>query len=464
MAKRYALAIIGSGPGGYVAAIRAAQLGLKTVCIDKAELGGTCLNVGCIPSKSLLQSTELYTHILHHTAEHGIQATEVTYQFPQMMKRKEGVVTSLVNGIKTLFKHHQIDFIQGEAHFIDPHQLEIIQVNQKQTIEADQIILATGSEPIPLASLPFDGRQILSSTEVLSLTKVPERMVVIGGGVIGVELASVYSRLGTEVTVVEMLDGICLAMDESIRQGLLQVLKKQGIRFLLSTEVISAVVQPNEVILTINQKDHLENLSAEIVLVAIGRRPYSQGLDLEKIGVQVNPKGFIPVDDNFCTNHPHIYAIGDLIEGPMLAHRASEEGVVVVETLAGQAASINYMTIPNVIYTDPEAAAIGLTESEARLSGLDIKIGTSSFKVNPRARCMGDPEGFVKIIAESQTGRVIGLHILGAHASDLIEEGMIAIRKEATLHDLAYAPHAHPTLSETIKEAALNALGHAINK
>lgn len=466
MAKHYDLAIIGAGPGGYVAAIRAAQLGLKTVCIDKrAELGGTCLNIGCIPSKSLLQSTEMYDWLRHEGSAHGIATSNYTIDFSQMMKRKNEVVKSLGDGIVGLFKKHDIEFLQGEARFLDPHLIEVSNGKETHQVEAEYILLATGSEPIPLPDVPFDERQILSSTGALSLPKVPKRMAVIGGGAIGVELASVYHRLGCDVTVVEMLNRICPTMDQSISQQLLQVLKKQGMKFMLSSQVITVVKQPDEVILTIQQEEALTNLSVDVVLVAIGRRPYAKGLNLETIGVEVDKQGFVSIDEAFRTAQPHIFAIGDLIQGAMLAHRASEEGVAVAELISNQLIDpVEYATIPNVVYTSPEVAAVGLTEEEALEADLTVKIGKCSFKGIPRARCSGETEGFVKLIGDAKTDRLIGMHILGAHASELIEEGMMAIKKNATLHDLAYAPNAHPTLSEAIKEAALMALGQPIHQ
>lgn len=454
----YDIAIIGAGPGGYVAAVRAAQLGLKTVCIDKRDtVGGTCLNVGCIPSKALLYSTELYRTFQHDAKAHGIGG-KPTLDFSQMMSRKEGIVKGLVDGVAGLFKQHGIDFVKGEARFVTSTKLEVSQGGKKQEIEARHTLIATGSAPIALPGLVFDEKRVLSSTGALSLPEIPANMVVIGGGVIGVELASVYSRLGTKVTVVEMLDHICPAMDDAISRLLLQVLKKQGLEFLLSTTFVDAKVGRNEVVLNCKQGDKAVSLNGDVVLVAVGRRPYTQGLNLEGIGITVTPRGFVNVDGKFRTTQPNIYAIGDVIEGTMLAHLASDEGVAAVEIIAGQNPRINYMAIPNVIYTSPEVAAVGFSEKEAKDAGLAIKVGASWFKANPRARCMGQTDGLVKIIGEARTGRVIGLHILGAEASELIAEGVLAIEKKATLHDVAYASHAHPTLSESIKEAAQNAL------
>lgn len=456
MENHYDIAIIGAGPGGYVAAIHAAQLGLKTVCIDKRkELGGTCLNVGCIPSKALLSSTELFHRFQHDRQEHGISASDISIDFSSIMKRKNEIINHLENGIQASFKNSKVNFKQGQARFLTPHSLLIENRDKTETIEAKYILIATGSEPIKLPNLEFDEHQILSSTGALSLSKVPQRMVVIGGGSIGLELASVYNRLGTQVTVIEMLNRICFSMDQSISENLLLSLKKQGIQFMLSTQVITSVVQPNEVIFTVANEQKLENLSADVALVAVGRRPFTDGLDLDQIGVLRDKKGFITVDKAFRTSINHIFAYGDVVQGAMLAHRASEEGVAIVEMIAGKKVTlINSVTIPNVIYTSPEAASVGLTEEEAKQAQLSINIGKSQFKANPRAKCNGETEGFVKIISEARTNRLIGLHILGAHASELIAQGMIAINKKATLQDLAYAPYAHPTLSETIKEAA----------
>lgn len=465
MTERYDLTIIGAGPGGYVAALRAAQLGLKTACIDKRAVpGGTCLNVGCIPSKALLQSTELLAHLQKEGKEHGIHYEHLSFDFAAAMQRKNTIVKGLVDSVASLFQHHHVDFIEGTALFNSPTSIEIQGKEGKKTLESEYFIIATGSEPIALPNLPFDERQIVSSTGALNLPDIPKLLAVIGGGVIGVELASVYQRLGSEVIVIEMLDHICPAMDASIHQALLQSLKKQGIQFMLSSQVVTAVQQPNEVILTINQADQLSNLSADVVLVAVGRRPFTHNLGLDHIGIQVTKKGFIPVNESFQTIHPHIFAIGDVVEGTMLAHRASEEGIAVVDFIKSQPHSIDYMAIPNVIYTYPEAAAVGLTEQEAKEAQLDLTIGKSYFKGNPRARCSGETDGFVKVIGEAKSGRLIGLHILGPHASELIAEGMMAMQKKASLADLADAAQAHPTLSEAIKEAALSALKRPIHQ
>lgn len=455
MGESYDIAIIGAGPGGYVAAIHAAQAGFKVVCIDKRETpGGTCLNVGCIPSKSFLSSTEFLIELQQEAKHHGIEIKDLAVNFDKMKSRKEKIVSGLVEGINTLFRNHKVKFIKGVASFIDPHRLKV----NDDEIEADYIILATGSEAIPLPGMPFDERQIVSSTGALSLRTIPKSMIVIGGGVIGVELASVFSRLGTHVIVVEMLDQICPGIDPSLSRLLLRSLQKQGIEFMLSTQVITSIVQPEEIILTVQQGEHLKNLSTDIVLVAVGRRPYSDQLNLEKIGLQVNKKGFIPIDHAFRTSIPHIFAIGDLIEGAMLAHKASAEGVAVVDLIKGERTELDYLIIPNVIYTNPELATVGLTEKEATELGLEVLTGISYFKANPRARCTDETDGLVKVVGDKKTGRLLGMHIMGPHASELISVGMVALQAKATLRDIAKAPTAHPTLSETIKEAAEAAL------
>lgn len=462
--RQYDVAVIGSGPGGYVAAIRCAQLGMKTICIEKEKtLGGTCLNVGCIPSKALLTSTEYYEWLQKSSREHGVLAKDIGFDFSQMMQRKAKVVDLSVNGIASLFKKNQITALTGTARFNSSHLLEVVNGADKQVVEAETIILATGSEPIPLPFLPFDEKKVISSTGALSLTEVPKKMLVVGAGVIGVELASVYQRLGTEVKIIEMLDRITPAMDNAVSKTLMQILKKQGLDFHLSAKVTAAQVTAQGVEMTVEEEGKSTVYTGDVALIAVGRRPYTHGLGLAEFGIKTTLKGFVEVDGNFRTSVSNVYAIGDLVDGPMLAHRASEEGVVVAELLAGLQPHINYLAIPNVIYTHPEVAAVGMTEAEARESGLEIMLGTCYFRANPRARCAGDVEGLVKIIGEVTTGRLVGMHIVGAHASELIGEGVIAITKGSTVEEIANASHAHPTLSEAIKEAALNALGRAIH-
>ncbi len=445
---RYDVVVIGSGPGGYVAAIRSAQLGLKTACIEKDKtLGGTCLNVGCIPSKALLHSSELYYKLQKEGASHGLSFQNLSCNFRELMARKEKVVTSFTKGIEGLFKKNKIDWVQGHGKLTGPHTIECA----NQTFEADHIILATGSEPTPLPFLPFDEQKILSSTGALSLSTIPKKLLVIGAGVIGVELGSVYSRLGTEVIFLEFLDRICPAFDGAISKGLQKSLTLQGMTFHLSHKVIKA----DKTTLTVQSPSGESTFTGDSILVCIGRRPYSDNLGLETVAIQKDPKGFLPIDASFRTSQPHIFAIGDLVEGPMLAHKASEEGVAVAELIANHRPTLDYFSIPNVVYTHPEVASVGFTEEELKARNLSYKTGQFPFKANSRARCTGDDEGFVKILAEEKSHRLLGVHILGPNASELIGEAVHAIARRSTVDQLADTCHAHPTLSEAIKEAAL---------
>ncbi len=448
------LIVIGSGPGGYVAAIRAAELGMKVACIEKDKvLGGTCLHVGCIPSKALLQATEHYQWLTTKAAEFGIIGSAVV-DFPALMQRKEGIVKGLASGIATHFTKEKIETVYGNAQFTSP---TAVAVGDRQ-LTAKWFIVATGSVPIALPFLPFDEKKVVSSTGALALESVPEKMVVVGGGAIGVELASVYARLGSSVQIVEMLPQIVAGFDGAVSRLLLQLLQKQGIVFHLEATVQSAKVQEQSVLLSVQQKEQTKEIEADVVLVAVGRRPYTQGLDLEKAGVKTTPKGFINVDGNLRSSNPQVMAIGDVIEGPMLAHRASHEGIALAEHLAGKTAQMQAISIPNVVYTHPEAASVGLTEEEAKAAGLSTFTGQAWFKGNGRARCEGETEGFVKLLGEKSSGRLIGLHIIGAHASELIAEGVIALDKRATVRDLAHGCFPHPTLSEVVMEAARAAL------
>jgi dihydrolipoamide dehydrogenase len=451
----YDLAVIGSGPGGYMAALKAADLGLKVVCVEKdPTLGGTCLNVGCIPSKALLQSSEDYEFMEHDAKNHGINFSNLSCDFSKMQERKAGIVAGLVGGIATLFQLKGVVSSRGTATFVSPEFIEVSSSNGTERIQAKNYLLATGSEPIPLPFLPFDEKRILSSTGALALPAPPKKLLMIGAGVIGVELASVYRRLGTEVHIIEMLEVICPTMDRAISKSLLQILKKQGMQFYLGAKVASGGIEGNEVKLSVELQGKTQEFTGDAVLVAVGRRPYSRGLGLDKIGIQTTKQGFVPVDGNFRTSIPHIYAIGDLIEGPMLAHKATEEGVAAVEIIAGGTPHINYISIPSIIYTHPEVAAIGFTEEEARNQGLELKIGTAYFKANGRARCIGFTDGWVKVIAEKNSERLLGMHIIGPMASEMTGEAVMALNKGATLSDIVYASHPHPTLTETILEAA----------
>lgn len=455
----YDLIVVGAGPGGYVAAIRAAKLGMKTLCIDRRDSGGgTCLHVGCIPSKTLLQVTEHYAFLREHGKEQGICVKQLDYDWDVMQRRKEGIVASLASGIGSLFQTEGVHFQQGTASFLTPHSLKVEHEGQRMVVEGKTILLATGSEPITLPFLPLDERLVVSSTGALRLSQVPKRLLVVGGGVIGVELASVYVRLGCVVTVVEILPQICPTLDSAMSRSLERSLTKQGIGFRLSAKVTGAQIRDESVMLSVEREGGVEEVEADVVLVAIGRRALTQGLQLEKVGLTVDAKGFLPVDGAYRTAVPSIYAIGDLVEGPMLAHRASEEGYAVVEALAGHFIPVEEWLIPNVIYTHPEVATVGWTEQEARDRGLELLVGQVPMRAIPRARCNGELDGFVKVVGHRPSGRLIGVHIMAQHASEMIGEGVIALKGQATVKDLAYAPHAHPTLSEAIKEACLAAL------
>ncbi len=455
--EKFDLIVIGSGPGGYVAAIRAAQRGLKVACVEKEKtLGGTCLNVGCIPSKALLHSTEYYHKVAAEGKEHGIEAKELTVNLSQMMKRKEKIVAGLVGGIDFLFQKNKVVRLEGEASLSSPTTVSV----GDKTYEATHILLASGSEPIPLPFLPFDEKRVVSSTGALSLPKVPKKLVMVGAGVIGLELGSVYQRLGAEVEVVELLDRVVPPFDKEISKNLFKIFTKQGMTFHLNEKVVSGNVDKDGVNLTLDSK---KELKGDVVLVAIGRRPYSKGLGLEEVGIQTDSQGRVKVDGSFRTSVPSIYAIGDLIDGPMLAHKASEEGIACVDLICGDSVTLDYLMIPNVMYTWPEVACVGMTEEEAKEAGLEIRIGKIPFKAIPRARCSGDDEGLVKIIGEKKTDRLIGMHIVGPNASEMIHEGVVALKKGMTVLEVAHASHAHPTCAEAIKEAALAAHNQAIH-
>lgn len=443
----YDVIVIGSGPGGYVAAIRCAQLGLKTACVEKGPLGGTCLNIGCIPSKALLHSSELFYKLSHEMPEHGIKADNPSFDFDKMMKRKDGIVFGFNQGIAALFKKNKIDHLQGTGSLKDP-QTVLVDGNEHQT---KFIILATGSEPIALPFLPIDEKRVITSTGALALEQVPRKMLVIGAGVIGVELGSVYNRLGSEVEFVEFLPKICPTMDDEISKAFQKILEKQGLKFRLNSKVESAQINSDQITLKVGS----EELSADVILCSIGRKPYTQNLGLENVGVKADQKGFIPINGRFQTTIPNIYAIGDIVDGPMLAHKASEEGIVVAELLAGEHPHLNYIAIPNVVYTEPEVAAVGLTQQEALDKGLSVNVGSFPYSINSRAQCTGETQGLVKIIAEAKSDILIGIHIVGTHASEIIAEATIAIEKKMTALELASTIHAHPTLSEAVKEAAL---------
>lgn len=452
--------VVGAGPGGYVAAIRGAQLGLKVACVEKRKtLGGTCLNVGCIPSKALLQSSEHFSQASEHFDEHGIGMSDLKVDLSKMMKRKSTIVKGLTKGIEGLFQKNKVTWLQGAAKVVAEGRLEV----DGELYHAKHIVLATGSEPTPLPFLPFDEKRVLSSTGALSLKKIPEHMIVVGGGVIGLELGSVYKRLGSKVSVIEYFDGILAGMDKEVSKTMQKILKKQGLEFYLSHKVTGAEVGESGVTLHAeNKKGEAVTFESDVVLVSIGRRAYSEGLGLESLGVAME-RDKVVVDEHFQTNLKGLYAIGDLIDGPMLAHKAEEEGVAVMESIAGKHAHVNYMEIPGIVYTWPEVASVGLTSEECKESGLPVKVGKYPFMANPRARCMGEKDGFVKVIAHAETDQVLGVHIVGPSASELIAEAVNTMAFEGTAEDLAHICHGHPTLSEAVKEAALAVDGRAIH-
>jgi dihydrolipoamide dehydrogenase len=461
--KSYDLVVIGAGPGGYFGAIRAAQLGLKTACIEKdPPLGGTCLNVGCIPSKALLDSSERYEQAQHELSRHGIKVSGVALDLDAMMKRKEKVVDGLTKGVASLFKKYDVDRIQGHARITAPGEIRV-EGTDAGTIRTKRILIATGSVPIELKTLPFDGERIISSTEALSLTEVPARMLVVGGGYIGLEMGSVWSRLGTKVTVVELTEQIAPGTDRQMAEELFKVLRRQGLKFQLETTAKSAKAGDGGVAVVLESKGVEKEESYDVVLVAVGRRAYTGGLGLEDVGVAIDERGRIPVDAEYRTNVEGIYAIGDCTPGPMLAHKAEDEAVVCVERICGIAAHLNYDAIPGIVYTAPELATVGMSEERARKEVGDLKIGTFPFRANSRARCVGQSDGLVKVIADAKTDRLLGVHIVGPAASELIAEAAVAIEFHASAEDIARSVHAHPTFAEALREAAMAVGGHTIN-
>ena len=464
MPDRYDVVVIGAGPGGYVAAIRAAQLGLKAACVEgRSSLGGTCLNIGCIPSKALLQSSEKFAEARHTLAEHGIRIGDVGLDLGAMMARKDRVVTTLTRGVEFLFRKNKVDWLKGVGQITAPGRVAVTDSNDGgQEIEAGSIIIATGSESTPLPGVEVDEKRILSSTGALALDRVPGRLVVIGGGYIGLELGSAWQRLGAKVTVVELLDRIVPNMDRELATALQRLLARQGLEFKLGAKV--AGIREAADSLTIDLEGaEAESLSADAVLVSIGRRPFTQGLGLGAIGVVRDPSGHIVVDDGFATNVPGIYAIGDVIRGPMLAHKAEDEGVALAELLAGQAGHVNYGVIPNVVYTSPEVASVGKSEEELKAEGVAYAVGRFPFTANGRARAMRHTDGFVKILADAATDRVLAGHIVGFGAGEMIHEIAVLMEFGGSSEDLARTCHAHPTMSEAVKEAALAVAKRAIH-
>jgi len=463
----YDVVIIGSGPGGYVAAIRCAQLGLKTAIIEKySTLGGTCLNVGCIPSKALLDSSHHYDDAVKHFEEHGIDIPgEIKVNLEQMMKRKSAVVQQTCDGVKFLMDKNKIDVFEGVGSFKDATHINIDKIEgENETIEAKNVIIATGSKPSTLPFIKIDKERIITSTEALKLKEIPKKLVVIGGGVIGLELGQVYSRLGSEVTVVEYMDRIIPTMDSALSRELNKVLKKQGMNINVSHKVKSVERNGDEVIVKADDKKGNEvEFTADYCLVSVGRRPFTDGLNADAAGVEIGERGMISVNDHLQTNVKNIYAIGDVVRGAMLAHKAEEEGTMVAELIAGQKPHIDYNLIPGVVYTWPEVAAVGKTEEELKEAGVDYKEGKFPMRALGRSRASGDTDGLVKILTDAKTDEVLGVHMIGARVADLITEAVTAMEFRASAEDIARMSHAHPTYAEAVKEAAMAANDRAMH-
>jgi dihydrolipoamide dehydrogenase len=469
--ENFDLIVIGGGIAGYVAAIRAAQLGMKVICVEKnATLGGTCLNWGCIPSKALLDSSEHFSIAQHKFKKHGIEISgEIKINVPQMIARKNEVVKQLVTGVAGLLKKNKIEWAQGTGKFVslegEVKTVEVTGAAGTRTLKATKILIATGSEVIELPTLKFDGKKIISSKEALDLQEVPGHLVVVGGGVIGLEMGSVWSRLGSKVTVIEFAEKILGFMDQQIATEAAKSLAKQGLEFKLNTQAMGAKINGNKVSIEVMDRatQAKQTLECDVILVATGRRPYTDHLGLDKIGLAANEKGRVDVNDHFETKVKGVYAIGDVIAGPMLAHKAEEEAMAVAENMAGQSGHVNYNAIPWIVYTWPEIAGVGATEEELKAKGTEYKIGTFPFLANGRAKAMDEQEGLVKIISDAKTDRVLGMHIFGARASDLIVEGTTVMEYGGSAEDVARTCHAHPTLSEAVKEAALGVAGRRIH-
>jgi dihydrolipoamide dehydrogenase len=458
MFETFDVVIIGGGPGGYVCAIRSAQLGFKTACIEsRATLGGTCLNVGCIPSKSLLNLSENFIKAKKIFSSVGIEIEGLALNLSKMMKTKEKSVTVLTKGIEFLFKKNKVTHIKGQASFKSNNEIIVQEKNSQKIYKANHIIISTGSIPISLPGIKIDEKIIVSSAGALSFNKVPKELVIIGGGYIGLEMGSIWKRLGSNVTVIEFLDHIASGMDKDMSSEFLKILKKQEINFKLNSKVIGVSVIKDKAIVNYmsNETGTRKKIEADKVLVAVGRKPYTERLNLKKVSVKSDSQGRIQVDNKFQTSVKNIYAIGDVIGGSMLAHKAEEEGIAVAEIIAGQSGHVNYNTIPMVVYTSPEVASVGKTEQQLIKENIKYKIGKFPFMANPRAKVINETEGFVKILAEEKTDKVLGAHIIGPHAGDMIAEMVLAMEFGASSEDIARICHAHPTYSEAIKEAAL---------
>ncbi len=460
--EKFDVTIIGSGPGGYVAAIRCAQLGMKTAIIERYNaLGGTCLNVGCIPSKAMLDSSEHFHNATHTFTEHGIDVKDVKVNLKQMIKRKGDVVKQTSDGINFLMKKNKITVFNGHGSFVNSSTIEIAAADGTKTqVETSKTIIATGSKPSSLPGIEIDKKRIITSTEALVMTEVPKHMIIIGGGVIGLELGSVYARLGSKISVIEFTGGIISTMDASLGKELQKSLKKLGFEFYFSHKVTGANVKGKEVTVTAdNAKGEKVEFKGDYCLVSVGRKPYTDNLGLDKAGVKLDNRGRIETDDHLQTNVPGIYAIGDVVKGAMLAHKAEEEGIFVAETMNGQKPHINYNLIPGVVYTWPEVAAVGFTEEQLKEKGAKYKVGSFPFKASGRARASMDTDGFVKVLADETTDEILGVHMIGPRAADMIAEAVVAMEYRASAEDISRMSHAHPTFTESMKEACLDATG-----
>ena len=465
MSEKFNVVVIGGGPGGYVCAIRLAQLGFKTACVEsRGSLGGTCLNVGCIPSKNLLNLSENF-HKAKNFSNLGIETGQLKLNIEKMMKNKDKAVTVLTKGVEFLFKKNKVTYFKGTGSFKSPNQISIIDDKKKETIlEAQKIIISTGSEPVSLPNVKFDEKIVLSSTGALSLNSVPKKMIVVGGGYIGLEMGSVWSRLGSEVHVIEFLDHITPGMDKEISKEFMKILTKQGISFHMQTKVES--IKNNKTsakVFLIDKDGKKKELECDVVLISVGRKPNTKNLKLDSVGVLLDEKKRIKVNKNFETNIKNIYAIGDVIAGPMLAHKAEEEGIAVAELISGQSGHVNYDVIPGVIYTSPEVATVGKTEEQLKSLGIKYKVGKFPFIANSRAKAINEPEGFVKILADEKTDKILGVHMIGPHVGEIIGEVAVAMEFGASSEDVARTCHAHPTFSEAVKEAALSIDKRAIH-
>jgi dihydrolipoamide dehydrogenase len=473
MADKYDVIVIGGGPGGYVAAIRAAQLGLKTACVEKwsdadgkQALGGTCLNVGCIPSKALLDSSKHFHHLQHDYAEHGIGAKDVSMDIAKMMSRKDGIVKKLTGGVAGLFKANKVDSVHGRGKLLAGKQVEVTPADggDAYLLQADNIILASGSVPIAIPNVAFDGEYIVDNVGALAFGEVPAKFGVIGAGVIGLELGSVWNWLGAEVTLLEAMPELLAATDPDIAKQAGRVFKKQGLDIRLNTKVKAAEVKDGQVLVTVEDKDGESQLTFDRLLVSVGRRAYTEGLLADDSGVELTERGQVKVNEHSQTSLPGVWAVGDCVRGPMLAHKASEEGIAVAELIAGKPGHINFDTVPWVIYTDPEIAWVGKTETELKASGVDYKTGSFPFAAIGRALASGNSDGLVKVLADAETDELLGVHIIGGSASELIAECVVAMEFHGSAEDLARIVHAHPTMSEAVHEAALHLDKRAIHR